>query len=163
MKSSPAAMALLIFMTGFILGSINSGPSFEEESPKIEVVSIYDGDTFIANIKNWPKIIGHRISIRINGIDAPEMHDKDKAVHELAVQAKMFVVEKLRNAKKVEIKNLERDKFFRIDADIYVDGQLLSDMLLKEKLAVPYHGGHKLDWDKKEHDAGIHQETHGKD
>ena len=36
-----------------------------------EVTSIYDGDTFRANLKGYPAIIGERIGIRINGIDTP--------------------------------------------------------------------------------------------
>jgi micrococcal nuclease len=34
-----------------------------------EVISIYDADTFRANIKDWPDIIGYRMSIRLNGVD----------------------------------------------------------------------------------------------
>ena len=37
-----------------------------------EVTSVYDGDTFRGNIKEWPGIIGYRIGIRIAGIDCPD-------------------------------------------------------------------------------------------
>ena len=36
-----------------------------------EITSIYDGDTFRANIKEYPEIIGYRIGMRINGIATP--------------------------------------------------------------------------------------------
>ena len=37
----------------------------------LEVTSIYDGDTFRANIKGFPPVIGEHMSICINGIDTP--------------------------------------------------------------------------------------------
>ena len=47
----------------------------------LEVTSIYDGDTFRANIKGFPAVIAESMSIRINGIDRPELRgecDKEK-------------------------------------------------------------------------------------
>lgn len=43
-----------------------------------EVTSIYDGDTFRANIKGLHSLIGERISIRVAGIDTPEIRGKCK-------------------------------------------------------------------------------------
>ena len=103
-----------------------------------EITSIYDGDTFRANIKGYPTIIGERMSIRINGIDTPEMKGKgvDEEEKKLARKAKQFTVEKLRGAKKIELRNMKRGKYFRILADVYVDDKNLGDMLIKAKLAV---------------------------
>ena len=111
-----------------------------------QVTSIYDGDTFRCNIPNWPPIIGHRISVRINGIDTPEMRDPRPEIRELARQAKMFTVGKLRAAKKIELRNIKRGKYFRIIADVYVDGFSLARMLLNAGLAKSYHGGKKPKW-----------------
>jgi len=41
-----------------------------------EVSSIYDGDTFTVSIKDWPPVAGERISVRVWGIDTPEMRGK---------------------------------------------------------------------------------------
>ena len=41
-----------------------------------KVTSIYDADTFRANIKDYPPIVGESNSIRINGVDAPEIRGK---------------------------------------------------------------------------------------
>ncbi len=43
-----------------------------------EVVSIYDADTFKVNIKGWPDIVGHRISIRLNVKRKSNKLDKPK-------------------------------------------------------------------------------------
>lgn len=111
-----------------------------------EVTSIYDGDTFKVNIKGWPSIIGERISIRINKIDTPEMRGKTEKEKALARKAKQFTVEKLRSAKKIELRNISRDKYFRIGADVFVDGKDLGKMLIKAGLAVAYDGGTKKKW-----------------
>ncbi len=112
-----------------------------------EVTSIYDGDTFRANIQEYPEIMGYRIGIRVNGIDTPEMRGKCQKEKTLAKKAKQFSVEKLRGAKTIELRNMKRGKYFRIVADVYVDGKNLGGMLIDQELAVVYDGGHKAkDW-----------------
>ncbi len=112
-----------------------------------EVTSIYDGDTFRVNLKGYPEIIGNRIGIRINGIDTPEMRAQCQKEKRLARRAKQFVVTQLRSAKKIELRNMKRGKYFRIVADVYVDGKDLGTMLIDSALAVSYDGGHKAkDW-----------------
>ena len=112
-----------------------------------EVTSIYDGDTFRANIKEYPEIIGYRMGIRIKGIDTPEMRGKCQKEKDLARKAKQFTVAQLREADKIELHNMKRGKYFRIVADVFVDGNNLAQMLIDNDLAVIYDGGHKAkDW-----------------
>ena len=112
-----------------------------------EVTSVYDGDTFRATIKAWPQLIGERIGIRINGIDTPEMRGKCQAEKELALRAKQHTVAMLRNAKVIELRNMKRGKYFRILADVFVDGKNVGESLVKSGMAVEYHGGKKTeDW-----------------
>lgn len=114
-----------------------------------ELTSIYDGDTFRVNIKDYPSIAGNRIPIRINGIDTPEMRGKCTKEKTLAREAKQFTVKKLRNVKVIELRNMQRGKYFRIVADVYADNQSLADELIKNNLAVRYNGGTKVkDWCK---------------
>jgi endonuclease YncB( thermonuclease family) len=108
--------------------------------------SIYDGDTFRGTIKGWPPIIGEHIGIRIFGIDCPELKDKKPEIKEKARQAKQFTVDHLRKAKVIELKNLRRDKYFRILADVYVDGKNLGHELIKQGHAKTYDGGTKEQW-----------------
>ena len=111
-----------------------------------EVTSIYDGDTFRVNIKGYPDIVGKRISIRVNGIDTPEMRGKCQKEKDLARKAKQFTVNKLRTAKKIELRNMQRGKYFRIVADVYIDNKNLTTMLINQKLGVKYDGGTKVSW-----------------
>lgn len=111
-----------------------------------EVTSIYDGDTFRANIKDYPPIVGERMGIRVYGIDTPEMRDKRARVKKLAQQAKQFAVKRLREGKEIILKNIRRGKYFRIVAEVWIDGVSLGDELIKAGLAKPYFGGKKSKW-----------------
>ena len=103
----------------------------------------YDGDTLTVNIPAWPSIIGKKIPIRINGIDAPEIRSKSKETKKLAKEAKKTVQRLLKNTKSLELRNMKRGKYFRIVADVYADKVNVAKFLLKNKLAVPYNGGTK--------------------
>ena len=52
-----------------------------------KVTSIYNGDTFRANIAGLHSLIGERIDIRVAGVDTPEMRSKRKQEKDLARQA----------------------------------------------------------------------------
>ncbi len=108
-----------------------------------EVTSIYDGDTFRVNISKYPKIVGYRMSVRINGIDTPEKRGKCQKEKDLAILAKQELVKSLRSAKVIELRNLKRGKYFRFVADVFADGQSVSKKMIKKGLAVPYFGKKK--------------------
>lgn len=112
-----------------------------------EVTSVYDGDTFRANIKGLHSLIGERIGIRVAGVDTPEMRGKCKQEKALARQAKKVTVDALRSAEIIELRNTKRGKYFRIVADVYVDNKNLTDILIMSGLGVAYDGGTKAkDW-----------------
>jgi len=111
-----------------------------------EVTSIYDADTFRANINSWPGIVGERIPIRILGIDAPEIKGKCDQEKIKARTAKQFAVDKLRSAKTIELRNIQRGKYFRLLADVYVDNKNLADLLIQSGNARPYDGGTRKGW-----------------
>jgi endonuclease YncB( thermonuclease family) len=115
--------------------------------PVSEVTSIYDGDTFRCTIQGYPPIIGERIGIRVAGIDCAEMKDSRPQIKQLAQQAKQLSVALLRDAHKIELRHMRRDKYFRIVAEVWIDDTIsLSQELLKAGLAKPYDGGHKDGW-----------------
>lgn len=111
-----------------------------------KVMSIYDGDTFKVTISSWPSIAGDNIGVRVKGIDCPEMRDKDKTIKERAQQAKQYTVKRLREGKVIWLKNIQRDKYFRILADVEIDGKDLGKELIEKSLAKPYDGGTKEGW-----------------
>lgn len=110
------------------------------------VTTIYDGDTFTATIDSWPGIAGKNIGIRISGIDTPEMRGKCKREIELARMAKKKTVAIIRSAKVIQLRGMRRDKYFRIDAEVFADGRSIGQALISAGLAVPYHGDKKATW-----------------
>jgi len=87
-----------------------------------EITSIYDGNTFRVNIKGYPIIVGERMVIRTKGINTPELRGKCEKEKVLARKAKARTLKLLRDANVVEFRGLMRGKYFRIIADVFVDG-----------------------------------------
>jgi endonuclease YncB( thermonuclease family) len=111
-----------------------------------KVINVYDGDTFRVNIDSLPPIVGKNIPIRVNGVDTPEIRGKCQYEKDLALEARDFVRVKLSNAKEIKLTNLQRGKYFRVVANVLVDGVSLEQELLDNKLAYEYSGGKKLSW-----------------
>ncbi|WP_339883641.1 thermonuclease family protein [Vreelandella maris] len=112
-----------------------------------EVVAVYDGDTFTAQINEWPPVIGERIKIRIADINAPERHSRcdteaEKArERQLAADARIYLVERLRGAETIELRQIERGSFYRIIAEVWVDGENVGQDMLEAGHALPYVKG----------------------
>lgn len=111
-----------------------------------EVLRVYDGDTFFVNIKGWPPIVGENIGIRIRGIDTPEIRGKCPKEKELAVKARDFVNDLLSNASSIQLHNIERGKYFRVIADVLVDGIQLRAAIQESSFGRSYQGGSRRGW-----------------
>jgi len=141
-------LIIALFLIIFSLNAQSTKDKNYGSAEVSEVISIYDGDTFRVNLKNYPDIVGYHIPIRINGIDTPELRAKCQKEKLLARKAKQVTVEAVRGAKSIKLSNMKRGKYFRILADVEADNINLADLLLKKGLAVPYDGGTKTDWCK---------------
>ena len=111
-----------------------------------KVISVYDGDTFRVDIDSLPPIVGKNIPIRLNGVDTPEIQGKCQHEKDLALKARDFVRNKLANAKEIKLTKIQRGKYFRVVADVMIDGVSLEQELLENKLAYKYTGGKKSSW-----------------
>jgi micrococcal nuclease len=103
----------------------------------------YDGDTITFNLPELHPIIGEKISIRVNGIDTPEIRGKCEKEKYDAKQAKEMVADILKDAEQIVLRNMERGKYFRIAADVIADGENLGDVLVEAGVAIKYDGGKK--------------------
>ena len=135
---------IVICLISFTVIEANQSKSYTIE----KIISVYDGDTFRADIKGLPDIIGKNIAIRILGIDTPEIKGKCKKEKIIAIKAREFTRKSLFNAKTITLKNLKRDKYFRLLADVYYDDTDLANALLVNNLAVKYSGKKKSSWCK---------------
>ena len=105
-----------------------------------KVISVYDGDTFRVNIDSLPPIVGKNIPVRLEGVDTPEINGKCQYEKDLALEARDFVRSKLSNAVEILLNDLQRGKYFRIVAKVYIDGVSLEEELLQNGLAYQYNG-----------------------
>jgi endonuclease YncB( thermonuclease family) len=109
------------------------------------VIKVYDADTItIASKLPYDKSPLYRLSVRLNGIDTPEMKGNDvtNEEKEAAKAAREFVYKLVFN-KYVRLENIESEKYGRILADVYIGDIHLNELLLKERYAVKYDGGTK--------------------
>lgn len=115
-----------------------------------KVIKVYDGDT-ITIASRLPNTDGpiYRFSVRLNGIDTPEIRGKSVAEKELAIVVRDALRE-LIMGKVVELRNVANEKYGRILADVFLDSVSINDWLVEQNFAVPYTGGKKMrpaNWD----------------
>jgi endonuclease YncB( thermonuclease family) len=107
------------------------------------VIKVYDGDTItIASKLPFDNSPLYRLSVRLNGIDAPEIKGKTDDEKTAAKQVKDALSNLILN-KYVTLKNIQSEKYGRILADVYIGDLHLNEWLIKEKYAVKYDGGAK--------------------
>ena len=108
------------------------------------VVSVYDGDTLTVDAEPWPGLTA-RTSVRVAGVDTPEIWGKCQSEKDLAVRARDFVRSMV--GAQVQLTNVRPGKYAgRVVADVWVRGQKLSDLLIAKNLGRPYHGGRREGW-----------------
>lgn len=114
----------------------------------VKYVRNYDADTITFDIPNVHPLIGKNISIRVRHIDTPEIKGKLPCEKDAARTAKKLIENLLKKAKRIDLENADKDKYFRILADVVIDGKSLKDILLKNNLAYVYEGKtkQKLNW-----------------
>lgn len=105
----------------------------ENESVEVTFVEAVDGDTarFMMD--------GEKITVRFLAVDTPESVHPSKEVQPYGKEASNFTKEKLSNAEKIilefDSRSDKKDKYDRYLAWIWVDGELLQELLIKEGLA----------------------------
>jgi endonuclease YncB( thermonuclease family) len=108
-----------------------------------QVVEVVDAVTFIADIKEYPPIIGKGIEIQIAGVVAL---DPDNDGAKRVAKAKAFTYQKLKQADCIELRNMQRGESFRIVAEVWVDGVSLGETLFEYELAKLYNKKHGPTW-----------------
>lgn len=138
--------------------------SWKEQIPKYvpqithgKVVDVYDGDslTIVGKVAHNPDLF--RFSVRIAGIDCPEIRTQNANEKCIAEKARKFT-QGLTLHKTVHLRNVDLDKYGRLLAQVMVanaDNSTtttmvnVADALLENRLAVRYNGKTKqvpTDW-----------------
>ncbi|NCN27816.1 thermonuclease family protein [bacterium] len=106
----------------------------------VKYLKNYDGDTITVEIPGVHPLLGKSISIRVLGLDTPERRTKDPCEKKAAVIVKALVENKLKRAKRIDLMDVKRGKYFRVVARVIADGQDLSKAIFQSGLAYEYDG-----------------------
>ena len=127
--------------------------------PKItygKVIKVYDGDTITiaCRIYNGYSLVEppelYRFSVRLNGIDSPEMksrHENEKKLAHVSQEA----LSNLIFGKIVTLQNVSMEKYGRVLADVYLGSLNVNQWMLEGGYVVKYDGGTKHrsnEWEK---------------
>ncbi len=108
-----------------------------------KVIKVYDGDTITVQFKlPFKSSPLYKISVRLNGIDCPELKTKNEVEKQCSQIAKQKVSDLLMG-KVVQFKNVKMEKYGRLLADVYYNDKSVNQWLLDNHLAIAYDGGTK--------------------
>lgn len=114
---------------------------------KYDIERVYDGDTIYINLDGLPPVFGKDIGIRIFGVDTPELRSRcpteEGKVRErrLAREARDAVIDLVEHSQEIEIRVNDsvddgRAAFWRVEADVFIDGTHLGAWLVRENHAI---------------------------
>ena len=107
------------------------------------VIKVYDGDTItIASKLPFVDSPLYRLSVRLNGIDTPEIKGKTEDEKTAAKQVRDVLSNMILN-KYITLANVQTEKYGRILADVYIGELHVNEWLVSERYAVKYDGGAK--------------------
>ena len=132
------------------------------------VLNVIDGNTLSIVLPLFNKYF-YKFSVRLDGIDTPEIHSDNPIIKEKGLQAKYRLLELICSDKKINeiicisnekikkifdeksylvyLKCSDFDKYGRLLAKVYLTRESKNDLsyiLIDEKLAYSYDGGKKL-------------------
>ena len=109
------------------------------------VIKVYDGDTItiaskVPGLKNSPI---YKFSVRLNGIDTPEIKGKNADEKEIAQKARDALSEKIMG-KDIFLKDVQTEKYGRLLCEIYLNKEHLNKWMIDQRYALAYDGGTKV-------------------
>jgi micrococcal nuclease len=109
-----------------------------------KVIDIYDADTFTVQIDLGFHLVMTE-TVRLYGIDTPELRTKNGKEKKLGYEAKNFASNLLLN-KTVNMEIYDEDKYGRYLVDVRLGDTTLTQELIKAGYGYAYFGGTKEKW-----------------
>ena len=137
-------MKRLLALSLFAFSSVAAANPYD-----FKILKVSDGDTVVFEAPFLPAPLKPQLSLRVLGVDTPEKGGRAACPAEAAAaeKASAFTKNLVANAKKIQIELKEHDKFGgRVLGDLIVDGQKLSELLIKNGHARAYFGDKKASW-----------------
>lgn len=133
---------ILLFLSLVAVAQQSDCQHKKNEFNCVSYVKNYDADTITFKLPNVTDFFS-TMSVRVYGLDTPEIKGKTDCEKELAKSAKDFVRDQLSQAKTISLKKVQGDKYFRLLALVEYDGKDLTKELLSRGLAYEYFGATK--------------------
>lgn len=117
---------------------------YEKTVYQSTVVSVYDGDTMDVRVNIWPGI-ETEATIRIYGLDTPEIRTRSACEKVLGYKAKETLIQLFTDDKTVYLTDVKHGSFGgRYVATVTLpDGRTIPEVMITAGLAVPYYGESK--------------------
>lgn len=130
--------------------ALHSSPAAAKTLPhtyQAQVIEVVDGDSVWVEILLWFRQ-KKTVSIRVLGVDTPEIRGKCPSEKQAAQRAKQFVADLLPSGTSVVLQSVQEDPYpGRAVAQVLIDvDNVLTDLallLIKEELGRPYGTGRK--------------------
>lgn len=142
-----ALVALLTAAAALLAPAARGGAREVLAGPiEAEVVKVRDGDTIVVRARIW---LGQEVetSVRIAGVDTPELRGRCGRERELARDARRFVEERVTRGR-VRLHDIQFGKYAgRVVARVTtLEGEDLRGALIAAGLGRPYRGGRRGSW-----------------
>jgi len=107
------------------------------------VLKVYDGDTItVASKLPYKESPMYRFSVRLSGIDAPELNSESIEERNLALRSRQMLSDKILH-RYVHLQNTNTEKYGRLLADVYLEDVHINEWMILNEYAVPYDGKRK--------------------
>ncbi len=113
-------------------------------------VRVHDGDTIKVDFAGVPELFGKDMLVRLSGVDTAELHDPNPVVKAYALKTQAYLNKRVANAKKLELVRPFKDKYFRVNATLLIDGTNIEKEMEDKGYSKPYNGGLKDPWTVKD-------------
>ena len=100
------------------------------------VIRVIDGDSVVVCVHRWPELLGKDITIRIAGVDCPEMRSKDPDIFRKAFQAKRNLTKLLVGCREIYLLKPRRGKYFRIVAEVLAGGVNVGQQIIENGFGI---------------------------
>ncbi len=121
-------------------------PKFMPDFTVAKVIKVYDGDTITVAARCNERL--YKWSVRLYGIDTPELRTDSAREKELGYAARDILKEKIMpngNGEMIRVFIRGYDKYGRVLADIYHKNVHINMWMINRGYAVSYDGGTKSD------------------
>lgn len=136
-KTTIPIIAVCLLLSASWANAQIKGPDHSARPTVTRVVTVYDAATFTCQIDGLVPVFGQRVPVKIGSINLLKTSDQKSADQAAARSAKQFTQDLLNQARVITLENMRRDRYFRVIADVYVDGRNLAEMLIAAGLAKP--------------------------